>query len=81
MPPTVIIIRPVIHTFYDIYIVSKRYLVEVKIREATPQARWGFTLSDQVNQLVSASGADPGMGFMARLMALCSLPLLQAPCW
>ena len=41
---------------------------------AAPQARRGFTLADQVNQLVSASEADPDMGFMARMMALCSLP-------
>ena len=27
-----------------------------------------------MNQLVSASEADPDLGFMARLMALCSLP-------
>ena len=33
-----------------------------------------FTQADQVNQLVSASEADPDLGFMARLMALCSLP-------
>ena len=33
-----------------------------------------FTRSDQVNQLVNASEADPDRGFMARLMALCSLP-------
>ena len=44
------------------------------IREATPQARHHFTLSDQVNQLVGASEADPDLGFMARMMALCSLP-------
>ena len=44
------------------------------IREATPQARHHFTLADQVNQLVTASEADPDLGFMARLMALCSLP-------
>ena len=44
------------------------------IREAAPGTRRGFTLSDQVNQLVSASEADPDMGFMARMMALCSLP-------
>ena len=31
-------------------------------------------VSDQVNQLVSASEADPDRGFMARLLALCSLP-------
>ena len=44
------------------------------IREATPQARHHFTRADQVNQLVGASEADPDLGFMARLMALCSLP-------
>ena len=44
------------------------------IREASPQARHHFTRFDQVNQLVEASEADPDLGFMARLMALCSLP-------
>ena len=44
------------------------------IRDASPQARRGFTLADQVNQLVGASEADPDLGFMARTMALCSLP-------
>ena len=44
------------------------------IREASPQARHHFTQADQVNQLVSASEADPDLGFMARLLALCSLP-------
>ena len=33
-----------------------------------------FTQADQVHQLVSASEADPDLGFMARTMALCSLP-------
>ena len=42
--------------------------------EPAPQARRGFTLADQVNQLVGASEADPDLGFMARTMALCSLP-------
>ena len=32
------------------------------------------TQADQVNQLVTASEADPDLGFMARLMALCCLP-------
>ena len=40
----------------------------------TPQPHHYFTLADQVNQLVGASEADPDLGFMARLMALCSLP-------
>ena len=44
------------------------------IREASPQALRHFTRFDQVNQLVSASEADPDRGFMARTMALCSLP-------
>ena len=33
-----------------------------------------FTQVDQVNQLVSASETTPDLGFMARLMTLCSLP-------
>ena len=44
------------------------------LRDASPQALHHFTQADQVNQLVSASEADPDLGFMARLMALCSLP-------
>ena len=44
------------------------------IRDASPQARHHFTQADQVDQLVSASEADPDRGFMARTMALCSLP-------
>ena len=44
------------------------------IHGTSPQARHHFTQADQVNQLVSASEADPDLGFMARLMALCCLP-------
>ena len=44
------------------------------LRKTSPPARRGFTQADQVNQLVSASEADPDRGFMARTMALCSLP-------
>ena len=44
------------------------------LRAASPQARHHFTVADQVNQLVAASEADPERGFMARTMALCSLP-------
>ena len=44
------------------------------IRKTPPPAQRGFTLADQVNQLVSASEADPDRGFMARTMVLCSLP-------
>ena len=41
---------------------------------ATPQARPHFTQLDQVTQLVGASEADADLGFMARMLALCSLP-------
>ena len=44
------------------------------ISRTSPQARRGFTVGDQVEQLVTASEADPERGFMARTMALCSLP-------
>ena len=44
------------------------------LRETPPQARHHFTRFDQVSQLVEASEADPDLGFMARTMALCSLP-------
>ena len=44
------------------------------LRDASPQARHHFTQADQVNQLVGASEAAPDLGFMARMMALCSLP-------
>ena len=45
------------------------------IRDASPQAsRHCFTVADQVDQLATASEAAPDMGFMARLLALCSLP-------
>ena len=51
------------------------------IREASPQARHHFTRADQVNQLVGASEADPDRGFMARMMALCSLPRPHQTRW
>ena len=44
------------------------------IHSPSPPAGRGFTQADQVNQLVNASEADPDLGFMARMMALCSLP-------
>ena len=44
------------------------------IPAASPQARRGFTVADQVNQLVGASEADADLGFTARVLALCSLP-------
>ena len=45
-----------------------------ELRDAAPQALHHFTQADQVDQLVEASEADPDLGFMVRLMALCSLP-------
>ena len=44
------------------------------LREDLPPAQRGFTVADQVNQLAAAREADPDLGFMARMMALCSLP-------
>ena len=44
------------------------------IHDTSPQARHHFTQADQVNLLVSAREADADLGFMARTMALCSLP-------
>ena len=45
------------------------------LRKASPQSRHHFTQSDQVDRAGwTASEADPDLGFMARLMALCSLP-------
>ena len=44
------------------------------LRDGSPPARHSFTVADQVEQLVTASEADPERGFMARTMALCSLP-------
>ena len=49
-------------------------LLKKALRSASPQPHHYFTQADQVNHLVGASEADPDMGFMARLMALCSLP-------
>ena len=38
------------------------------------RSRHHFTTLRQVNQLIEASEAEPELGFMARLLALCSLP-------
>ena len=46
----------------------------LKRQNTSPQALHHFTRIDQVDQLVKAGEAAPDMGFMARLMALCSLP-------
>ena len=51
------------------------------IRKTPPPARRGFTVADQVHQLVSASEADPDRGFMARMSAtgLHKLPFGNLP--
>ena len=46
----------------------------VKALIPSPPTQRHFTRADQVNQLVSASEADADLGFMARLLTLCSLP-------
>ena len=48
------------------------------IHDASPQAVHPFTRFDQVNQIVRASEADTDLGFMARMMALCSLPRIPS---
>ena len=40
----------------------------------TPQSFHHFTLAHQVDQLVTARESDPDLGFMVRMLALCSLP-------
>ncbi len=40
----------------------------------SPPRRRSFTIADQVDQLIGVSERDPDMGFMARMLALCSLP-------
>ena len=48
--------------------------VNPRRRDRRRQALHHFTQLDQVTQLVNASEADAELGFMARLLALCSLP-------
>ena len=59
---------PITEAFSDLDGLVKKPL------QPLPQAIHHFTQADQVNQLVGASEADPDMGFMVRLLALCSLP-------
>ena len=40
----------------------------------TPQSFHHWTLARQVDHLITAREAEPDLGFMVRLMALCSLP-------
>ena len=43
-------------------------------RVCKPQAVYHFTRKDQVNALVDARNSEPEIGFMMRLLALCTLP-------
>ena len=43
-------------------------------RAMSAQTRHHFTTLRQVNQLIEAGEGEPELGFMARLLALCSLP-------
>ena len=42
--------------------------------KASPQAVYHWGREDQIKALVAARDADPDMGFMMRLLALCALP-------
>ena len=44
------------------------------LTERMKQALMPFTLADQVDRLIDAREGEPDLGFMARLMTLCSLP-------
>ena len=48
--------------------------IEGRGRAMSARARHHFTLLKQVNQLIEAGEGEPDLGFMARLLALCSLP-------
>ena len=48
--------------------------VEGRGRAMSARARHHFTRLDQIDQLIAAREADADLGFMARLLALCSLP-------
>ena len=47
---------------------------QVQTLQPSTPTQHHFTVADQVNRLVTASEVKPDLGFMARTMALCSLP-------
>ena len=49
-----------------------------KALQRSPQARRHFTRLDQLGPLAGASESNSGLGFMARLRALCVLPRTHA---
>ena len=48
--------------------------IDGRTRSMSANTRNHFTVLKQIDQLIEASDAEPDLGFMARLMALCSLP-------
>ena len=57
-------------------IVSSRKYLDAPDAEfaSTHQAIYHFTRDDQIDSLLAARETDPNCGFMARMLALCSLP-------
>ena len=47
---------------------------EPQLHQASPQPTFHFTRLHQLDRLIDSSEDAPDMGFMARLLALCSLP-------
>ena len=48
--------------------------IDGRTRSMSANTRNHFTVLKQIDQLIEASDAEPDLGFMARLMCLCSLP-------
>ena len=48
--------------------------IDGRTRSMSVNTRNHFTVLKQIDQLIEASDAEPDLGFMARLMCLCSLP-------
>ena len=48
--------------------------IDGRTQSMSANTRNHFTVLKQIDQLIEASDAEPDLGFMARLMCLCSLP-------
>ena len=60
---------------YDTHVAEARAYLGTETAEGMhPQAVFHFTREDQINALVAAREDAPDVGFMARLLALCTLP-------
>ena len=51
-----------------------REIEQIRNRACEPRAVYHFTRRDQVNALVDARDSEPEIGFIMRLLALCTLP-------